>query len=258
MPTTQLSAAIITLNEEANIERCLRSLQGWVDDIVVVDSNSVDRTREIAAAHGARVVVHDWEGFVGQKNFALAQCRHDWVFSIDADEEVSAELRRELAELIPLLEENARQPMAYMVPRRVWYGGRWILHGDWYPDYVTRLFYRPTAHFAGAAVHERLVHEGKSQKLRSPLNHYSFRDEADHRERMEKYSTLWARSKFESGARAGAATPYARAIFRFFRGAFIKQGLLDGPIGLRVALLCSREVFMKYHKLRQLSAAGRP
>ena len=256
---TKLSAAIITLNEEENIERCLRSLAGWIDDVVVIDSNSRDRTRELAEAMGTRVVVHDWEGFVGQKNFALAQCRHDWAFSIDADEEVSPELRREIEALLPGLDERGARDnvWAYAVPRRVFYNGRWIMHGDWYPDYVTRLVYRPKAHFEGGAVHERLEHEGRYLKLKSPLFHYTYKDEADHRQRIEKYSALWARGKYDSGARASALSPYLRSAFRFFRAIVLKRGLLDGPTGWRVATLCSREVYLKYRKLRELTVQNR-
>jgi glycosyltransferase involved in cell wall biosynthesis len=250
----KLSAFIITLNEAENIERCLRSLQGLVDEIVVVDSGSDDGTRAIATQLGAKVLQEPWQGFVGQKNFALQQCTHDWVLSIDADEEVSPPLRAEIAALKPRLAARAEQEniRAYAVPRRVWYRGRWILHGDWNPDYVTRLFLRSRGQFAGGEVHEAVQVEGETRRLQGLLWHYTYRDEADHLARLEKYSTLWARSKFRDGKRAGAPAPYFRSAVRFVRALVLKRGFLDGRVGWRIAQLSAREVFLKYSKLRCL------
>lgn len=250
----KVSAFIITLNEEANLARCLESLDGLADEMVVVDSGSADRTRSIAGALGARVIERPWDGFVGQKNFALAQCRHEWAFSIDADEEVSPELRSELKELLPRLKEGTAQDIwAYAVPRLVRYRGKWIRHGDWYPDYVTRLVYKSKARFSGGQVHERLEHPGRTRRLKHPLYHYTYQDEADHLERLRKYSTLWAQSKFAEGKRASRLAPYWRAGFRFGRALLLKQGFLDGPLGCRIAALCSYEVYLKYKKLHELS-----
>jgi glycosyltransferase involved in cell wall biosynthesis len=250
----KLSAFIITLNEAENIERCLHSLQGLVDEIVVVDSGSDDGTREIAVALGAKVLQLPWQGFVGQKNFALQQCTHDWVFSIDADEEVSPQLRAEIETLKPQLVVRSEKQnlVAYAVPRRVWYRGRWIRHGDWNPDYVTRLFLRARGQFAGGEVHELVQIEGKTQRLQGLLWHYTYRDEADHLERLEKYSTLWARSKFRDGKRAGVLSPYVRSAVRWVRALLLKRGFLDGHLGWRIAQLSAREVFLKYSKLRRL------
>jgi glycosyltransferase involved in cell wall biosynthesis len=250
----KISAFIITLNEAENIERCLCSLSGLVDEIVVVDACSHDRTREIAAGSGARVLVQSWQGFVAQKNFALAQCSHDWVLSIDADEEISPELRQEIQTLKPQLQERAQQEhiFGYAVPRRVYYRGRWILYGDWNPDYVTRLFYRPQSTFEGGEVHESVRVNGKVERLQELLWHYTYRDEADHLARLQKYSTLWARSKFATGKRVGVFSPYGRAAFRFVRAALLKQGWRDGALGWRIAQLSAYEVWLKYQKLRRL------
>jgi glycosyltransferase involved in cell wall biosynthesis len=248
----KISAFIITLNEEENLARCLESLRGWTDEIVVVDSHSSDATREIAAKFGARVFERDWPGFVEQKNFALEQCTNDWVFSIDADEEVSPELRAEIEDLKPKLEKQ--NLVAYLTPRMVWYEGRWIRHGDWYPDYVPRLFYKPVARFAGGAVHERVEYSGAAQKLQHPLFHYTYKNAADHRARIEKYAQLWARSQFEEGRRTGAFSPVLRASFRFVRAAILKRGFLDGALGWRIAALSAYEVFLKYKTLRRLQS----
>ena len=253
---TRISAFIIALNEEENLARCLLSLQGWTDEIVLVDARSADATRDVAEKFGARVFVRDWPGFVAQKNFALEQCAHNWVFSIDADEEVSPELRAELEALRPQLEERrARENIvAYLIPRLVRYEGRWIRHGDWYPDYVPRLFYKPDARFAGGAVHERVEYSGASAKLRYPLFHYTYRDAADHRARIEKYVALWAQSQLENGRRAGAFSPCVRAAVRFVRAYVLKRGFLDGVLGWRIACLSAREVFLKYRTLRRLQS----
>ncbi|MDF2439298.1 MAG: hypothetical protein JWN98_282 [Abditibacteriota bacterium] len=253
-----ISVFVVTFNEEENIARCLSSLQGLFDEIVVVDSNSVDCTREIAAEMGAHVVTRAWTGFVDQKNFALDQCAHDWVFSLDADEEVSPKLRDELVALTPQLAEiGARDKVwGWAVPRLTQYGGRWIRHGDWYPDYVTRLVYRPRTRFAGGEPHASAQVDGVVRKLKEPLLHYSYRDEADHRARVEKYSSIWAQSQWKEGRRTGAFSPYSRAAFRFVRAAILKRGFLDGALGWRIAAFSAREVFWKYRKLRVLQQRG--
>lgn len=252
--STPVSACIITLNEASNLPRCLAGLHGLVDEIVVVDSGSSDATRDIAAAAGARVIEHAWEGFVGQKNFAMAQCRNEWILSIDADEEISPPLREELEALFAELSTRSdRGIWAYALPRQVWYRGRWIHHGDWYPDYVTRLFHRGEARFAGGAVHESLQHRGQAVRLNSPLYHYTYKDEADHIARIRHYSTLWAEGKSAAGRRASPLSPYLRAAFRFLRAAILKGGYRDGRLGWRIAALSAYEVFLKYSKLRQLN-----
>ncbi len=251
---TKVSAFLITLNEAENLPRCLRSLHSLVDEIVVVDSGSTDATVELAHDFGARVYEQPWLGFVGQKNFALSKTSQDWVFSIDADEEVSPELREEIESLKWHLKQRgaSENVWGYAIPRRVYYHGRWILHGDWNPDYVTRLFYKPYGVFAGGEVHESVLVEGRVERLNGLLWHYTYRDETDHLARIEKYSTLWACSKFREGKRANALSPFWRSAFRFVRAAVLKRGFLDGTVGWRIARLSAHEVFLKYQKLRQL------
>lgn len=249
-----LSIFVVTFNEEENIARCLKSLQELFDEIVVVDSHSTDQTREIATELGARVLTRAWTGFVDQKNFALDQCAHDWIFSLDADEEVSPKLRDELAALTPQLAEiGARDDVwGWAVPRLTQYGGKWIRHGDWYPDYVTRLVYRPRTRFGGGEPHASAQVEGTVRKLKASLFHYSYRDEADHRARVDKYSSIWAQSQWKEGRRTDAISPYSRAAFRFVRAAIFKRGWMDGALGWRIAAFSAREVFWKYRKLRAL------
>jgi len=252
-----ISACVITFNEEKNLSRCLDSLEGLVDEVVVVDSESSDGTRKLAEEAGARVVVQPWLGFVGQRNFALEQCRFDWIFSIDADEEVSAELRATLLDLKPRLGVPSEgETFAFALPRRVWYLNRWIWHGVWYPDYVIRLFYKPACRFGGGDVHETLIHPGKAERVTGDLLHFTYADRADHLARVQKYSMLWARSKFAQGKRSGALSCVSRPLFRFLWAYFVRAGFLDGWRGLQIAVICSYEVWLKYRFLRVLSRGG--
>lgn len=247
----KISFGLITLNEEENLGRCLRSCADLADEIVVVDSGSTDGTERIAREFGARWQHQDWLGYVGQKNQVLATVQHEWVFSVDADEELSEELRHEVRAL-----KVAGPPAGingYNLPRCVCYEGRWIRHGDWYPDRGTRLFRRAGARFAGGRVHERLEISGRVASLRGELHHYSFRDAADHWARCQKYARLWAETQHEQGKTAGALAPVTHAAFRWLRGYVLKRGFLDGAHGWRIAAMCAREVALKYRLLRQMS-----
>jgi glycosyltransferase involved in cell wall biosynthesis len=246
-----ISFCIITLNEEQNLARCLQSCRGLADEIVVVDSGSTDGTESVARRYGTRWVAQPWLGFVGQKNHALGLARNEWVFSIDADEALSPGLREEI-ELLRSI-EPADDRSGFSMPRCVLYEGRWIRHGDWYPDRLVRLFRRSRGHFAGGRVHERLELEGRVVPLRGDLQHHSFRDAADHRARCEKYAGLWAESAHESGRRAGFLEPAAHAAFRWVRGYLLRRGFLDGSQGFRIAAYSARETYWKYKLLRRLN-----
>jgi glycosyltransferase involved in cell wall biosynthesis len=148
---------------------------GLVDEIVIVDSGSQDSTHEIAARFGARWLHQDWLGYVGQRNLALSHARHEWILVLDADEELSPQLQDEIRGL--RTDGPAPDATGYSMPRCVLYDGRWIRHGDWYPDRLTRLFRSGSARYAGAKVHERLEISGRVIALKGDLHHYSFRDE---------------------------------------------------------------------------------
>jgi len=246
----RITAGIITLNEEEHLPRALESLSGLVDEIVVVDSGSRDSTESIARAAGARWVHQDWLGYVGQKNRVLGLASHPWVLSLDADEALSDRLRGEMDSL-----RRAGEPGAdiagFSMPRCVWYEGRWIRHGDWYPDRLVRLFRKGGGRFAGGRVHERLELEGKIQKLWGDIHHFSFRDAADHRARGERYARLWAESAWEQGRRVGPLAPVLHAGYRWLRCYLLRRGFLDGWQGWRIAALSSRETALKYRLLRE-------
>ncbi|MDQ6630217.1 MAG: glycosyltransferase family 2 protein [Verrucomicrobiota bacterium] len=243
----KISFCLITLNEEENLARCLQSCSDLAHEIVIVDSGSVDGTEKIAQQFQARLRRQDWLGYVAQKNLALSLAQHEWVFSIDADEELSPQLR---AEILFLKNSAGMETAGFSMPRCVFYEGKWIRHGDWYPDRIVRLFQKSKAHFVGGQVHECLEVAGPVQKLQGELHHYSFRDATDHWTRCQKYARLWAETQREKGRRATPWTPFLRAGFRWVRGYILKRGFLDGKTGLRIANFCAREVFLKYQLLR--------
>ncbi len=252
----KISFCLITLNEAENLARALHSCAGLADEIVVLDSGSTDDTEKIARSYGVRFERQDWLGYVGQKNKVLSLATHDWVFSLDADEELSPALREEVLKLKNSA-VTADSKSGYSLPRCVFYESRWIRHGDWYPDRLVRLFRRDRAKFAGGRVHERLEISGDINPLRGDLHHFSFRDAADHRARGEKYARLWAEDKLAAGKIVSSLAPYTHAAFRWLRGYVLRAGFLDGAQGWRIAIISAREVFLKYQLLRKLQKKSR-
>ncbi len=240
-----MSAVVITRDEEQNIERCLRSVIPCVAEILVVDSGSTDATVAIAHRLGARVLHNPWPGYGHQKRFAVHNAAHDWVFSIDADEEVSDALRAEIAGLDFSCD-------AYQVPRAVRYLGRWIRRGVWYPGYVTRIFRRDRAAFTGDAIHESVQVRGRTCRLRGDLLHYSYRDVDHHLDKMNEFTTLSAETMFAEKRRAGVIQLVAQPPIEFLRSYVLRRGILDGYPGLVISLLHAYYVFLKYAKLREL------
>jgi glycosyltransferase involved in cell wall biosynthesis len=247
----KISFYLITLNEEENLPRCLKSCANLADEIVVLDSGSKDGTEQIARQFGARFERQEWLGYVGQKNKVLSLAKHPWVFSLDADEEFSPELIEEIKLLRGI--EPAADRSGFSMRRCVLYEGRWIRHGDWYPDRLVRLFRRDRGRFVGGKVHERLEISGRLVSLRGEIYHYSFRNPQDHWERSQKYARLWAETQQEAGQTAGALTAYGHAAHRWLRGYVLRRGFLDGKQGWRIAAFCAREVFLKYRLLRQMN-----
>jgi glycosyltransferase involved in cell wall biosynthesis len=249
----KISACLIVCNEEKNLARCLQSVAPVVDEIVVVDSGSTDRTIDIARSFGARVIVQPWLGYVGQKNFALEQALHPWVLSIDADEELSPELAAAIARLRGDPAKDAPGAFnGYTVSRLVFYRGKWIRHGDWYPDRLVRLFRRAEARFSGGRVHEKLEIAGHHPLLPGELHHFTYTDPADRARRSATYAALWAQSAHEARRRTWPGIGASHAALRFVRGFIFKRGFLDGAAGFDVARGNAREVWLKYHLLREM------
>lgn len=246
MTKLPISLAVITLNEEANIERCLRSAP-FVDDIVVVDSFSTDRTVERAQSCGARVYQENWRGFGPQKAFAASQAKNAWVLSLDADEALSPELAAEIIECFASLDPEA----GYLTPRSSYHLGRWIKYGGWYPDYQLRLFNKEFAHWNTAAVHEK-VEVSKTLKLKGPLLHWVFDGISDQVVTNDRYSTLGAKQMLEAGKKFSCFRLVFKPWGKFLETYFWKQGFRDGLPGFIIAVGAAYSLFLKFAKLWEL------
>jgi glycosyltransferase involved in cell wall biosynthesis len=241
----KLSACLITFNEEDRIEACLDAL-AFCDELLVVDSHSTDRTRELAAAKGARVIERDWPGHVKQKEFTIREARHAWVLCIDADERPTPELAREIQSL---REQGFPGRAGWDFPRKTWYLGAFIEHGLWYPDRQLRLFDRRRGKWGGNDPHDTVLLDGERGHLVGDLLHYSYRDFADHLRTIEKYTTIMADGMHARGKRASPLQLFTHPAVRFLRSYFLKLGFLDGWRGLLVAWLAAWYVGLKYAKL---------
>jgi glycosyltransferase involved in cell wall biosynthesis len=246
-----ISATIITHNEAENIARAIRSLD-CADEILVVDSGSTDATVQIAAELGARTLSHPWEGFAAQKDFAVREARHDWILSLDADEELNEEARRAIREW----KQSTPSVGAYRFRRRARYLGRWILHSGWYPDWKIRLFHRGKARWAGDYVHESVVADGPVETMDGEILHYTCDSLADHRKRIEFYTGLAAQELFERGGHSGLMRRLLAPPWVFVNTYFFRLGVLDGVPGFLIAWMAARYVHRKFVKFAQLQAGG--
>jgi glycosyltransferase involved in cell wall biosynthesis len=244
----KISATIITLNEEENLAGALESLS-WADEIIVVDSESADRTVEIALRFTDRVISQKWLGYAAQKNFATEQATYDWVFNLDADERLSPELQNQIARLKAA---DSLEAAAYEMPRKVYYLGRWIKHSGWYPDYKIRLYDRTKGNWQGKYVHESVKVNGEVKRLGGDLLHYTVRSASEHHLRLDRYTTLAAQEAFEKGRRASIAAMAVAPFATFIKSYFLKLGFLDGIQGLAIAYFAGHYVFMKNLKLWEL------
>ena len=247
----QISATIITLDEEANLGRCLESLRGVADEVVVLDSGSKDRTEQIARQGGARFVPQPWLGYGPQKNAATDRASNDWILSLDADEALSDELRASILAL------KARGPSAdaYEMNRLNWYCGTFLRHSGWYPDRKVRLWKRGSARWADASIHElvELTPGARVERLAGDLLHYTIRDRAQHLRTIEKFTTLSAEALLRDGQAGHAWRRFVSPGVTFLRGYILKAGFLDGAAGWHVARLSAYATWLKYEKLRRLA-----
>jgi glycosyltransferase involved in cell wall biosynthesis len=238
----RLSAVIIARNEEANIAGCLDSV-AFCDELIVVDSGSNDRTAEIAAAQGARVVAHPFEGFGAQKNFALSLAQGDWVLSIDADERVDAVLAGEIKRVVASPTHDG-----YEVSRLSYFCGRAMRHSGWFPDRVLRLFRRDRARFTDALVHERVICDGSVGRLAGTLLHYSVDRLEQATSRMDRYSTAGAAMLIASHRRVSFASGITHGLWSFFRTYVLRLGFLDGHEGFLLAVANAEGTYYRYMK----------
>jgi glycosyltransferase involved in cell wall biosynthesis len=248
-PVNPLSAVLITRNAAAVLEPCLDSL-AFADEIVVVDSGSTDGTAQIAARKGARVVQKEWLGFGLQKQFAVEQARNDWVLCVDADERVSPELAGSIQAALA-----APASPVYRMARRNRFLGRWLAHGEGYPDWSPRLFNRMNARWSDDLVHEKVLFAVTPGTLRGDLMHDSSDDLSTYLERQNRYTTLAARQAFEQGRGAGALHLLFSPVVRFIKFYVMRLGFLDGLPGLLHISIGCMNSYLKYAKLIELRKA---
>jgi glycosyltransferase involved in cell wall biosynthesis len=248
MKKYDISACVTTFNEAHNIHRCLSSLT-WCGEIVVVDSFSTDRTTEICREYTDRVYQHEWLGYIGQKNLIRKLATHEWLFFVDADEEVSDELRRQIIEEF---ENGPGDIRGYEFPRMVYYMGRWIKYGEWYPDIKLRLFRKDSGRSGGQEPHDQVFVNGTVKRLTGHLHHYTYDDLHDHIETMNRYSSITAEEKYKEGKRFGWTDFVLRPPFRFLKSFLLKRGFMDGTRGFLIATVSAFGVCVKYAKLWEL------
>jgi len=243
----KISAIIITKNEELNIDKCLRSIS-WCDEIIVLDSGSTDKTEQICKNYTENFYFHEWQGYGPQKQAALLKAKYNWVLSIDADEEVTSELKEEILEI--LASENNFS--GFLIPRKSFYLGKFINHSGWYPDYILRIGNRKKISFSEDIVHEKMTIDGNVGKLKNNLLHYPYRNIYHHFEKINNYSELSAKKMFLNNKSASPWKIIFAPLFAFFRAYFLKKGFLDGYQGFLISLSTGISTYLKYIKLKEL------
>lgn len=249
-----ISVVVITYNEEKNLARCLASVAGIADEVIVVDSFSTDSTQYIAASFGARFVTRAFDGYAKQKYFATGLAKNDWILSLDADEELTAELKHSIQAI-----NDDTTTVLFRVPRLTNYCGKWIKHCGWYPDLQGRLYNRTSG-----AWEEKMVHEfWKPSKgnfgvsvLRGDLLHYSFSSIGEHMRKIEKYTELAAVDAQRRGRTASVLKVIFSPVWHFISEYFFKLGFLDGYYGFVICRLSAYSAFAKYAKIRQYASSG--
>lgn len=248
---TVISAYIITKNEEKNISRALTSVQ-WMDECIVLDSGSVDETVEIAKKLGVKVSIEAFKDFTTQKNRAMELCSGQWLFNLDADEEVTPELRKSIEDVV-FGKQSSDVLSAFRVSRKILYMGRWMKHCGWYPEYRVRLSKKGCAEWRGEVLHERLVGNGKSGLLSGDLLHRPYENLGDHLRTITRYTELWAQRESSRGRKSNIFDIVMRPCAKFFKMYILKAGFLDFSPGLIASLMGAFYTFMKYARLFELS-----
>lgn len=245
-----ISAVIITFNEERNIARCLESLKDIVDDIVVVDSFSKDKTKEICESYGVRFVEHIFEGHIEQKNWAITQAKYPHILSLDADEALDETLKKTILEV-----KNNWQAEGYSMNRLTNYCGHWVHHCGWYPDTKLRLWDSRKGSWGGTNPHDKFELYDENSKiihLKGDILHYSYYSLSDHYKQVEYFTTILAKAQYEKGKKAPLITLILSPVVKFIKDFFIKKGFLDGRIGFRICRISAFATYTKYKKLRTL------
>jgi glycosyltransferase involved in cell wall biosynthesis len=251
---TPLSAVLVTLNEERGLPAALESV-AFCEEVVVVDAGSTDRTREVAEAGAARVIVNSpWPGFVAQRAFAVSAARHDWVLALDADERVTPALREEIL----ALRSKGFDADGYRMARVARYLGRWIRGCDWYPDRQLRLFDRRKGGWEGSLIHESVRVRGRVGWLRGELEHHPYASISEHMRKIDHYTTLWAEQSYREGRRASLVQLVGGPVWALFRNFVLKGGFLLGSAGFSVSVLNAHYTHAKLAKLAELWRSNGP
>jgi glycosyltransferase involved in cell wall biosynthesis len=244
----KISVTVITHNEEENIRECLESVK-WADEIVVVDSGSTDNTVHICGEYTDKVFFHAWAGMKEQKQHAVDKASNMWIFSIDADERATEEIKK-------FINEELKNPSydGYRFPRRNYFLGKWLRHGGWYPDHVLRLFRKDRGYFGGINPHDRVVvNSGRIRTVGIPLIHYTYKSISQYLSKQNLYAGISARELFSSGRKAVPYIIPLKVLWKFVETYFIKKGVMDGFRGLIVAMGATYSMFWKHIQLWDLS-----
>ena len=252
MRTVDISAVLITFNEEKRLEPALRSLEGLVSEIIVVDSFSTDNTVKLAKKYTQKVWQRKWTDYADQKNYANTHASFPWILSLDADERLSPELRQEILEI------KKREPdcSGFSMPRLVFYLGKWIRHSGWYPDRKIRLFRKDKARWEGEYVHETVKIEGDIQKLKGPIHHFTYRDISEHLDRINIFSSLGAQKLYAKRKKCRLYHLVCLPFSRFLKSFLLRAGFLDGYAGFMISVLHGYAIFLRYIKLREIWKKG--
>lgn len=239
-----ISACIISYNEEKKIEDCLKSLLPVADEIIVVDSISTDNTVDIARQYTDNIFSQEFLGHIEQKNFAISKASHEWIISLDCDERLTEELQQSILEV----KDNLDKADAYSMPRKTFYIYRWLNH-CWYPDIKTRLFNKNTARWGGTNPHDRIITDGDNiTQLNGDIQHYSFDSISAHLNTIDKFTEIGAIELINKKKKFSILSPLTHSVWIFIKMYFIKRGFLDGFAGLLASILSFMHVFMKYSK----------
>lgn len=245
----KLSAVIITLNEERNLQRCIDSLREVADEIVVIDSFSTDNTRSIAETAGARFVEHQFEGHIQQKNYALSCASHEWILSLDADEALDETLRKSILDI-----KNNGSAEGYSMNRLTNYCGSWVHHCGWYPDTKVRLIRKGKGAWKGVNPHDRLdlADDATPVHLKGDILHYSYYTREDHLKQIEYFGDIAARELFMQGKKISSGMICAKVVAQFIKSFIIKLGFLDGKTGWTISRMSAYATWRKYTKLKTM------
>jgi glycosyltransferase involved in cell wall biosynthesis len=245
-----LTVCIAAQNEQDNLSRLLRSAQAVADEIVLVDGGSTDSTQEVARQYGAKVFLRPFTNHADQKNYAASLASHDWIFLLDADEELSTALK----ESVLTWKQQTPQFDVYEMSRLTWYLGAWIRHSRWYPDWQRRIYRRDKASFSGV-IHSAVRFEGLTGRLRGDLLHYTIRTFQEHERKLENYTTAVSKEMFDNGKRSWRAAMCLASPWSWIHHYFLGAGFFDGRRGLLIARMAARGVYLKYKKLGKLVEA---